>query len=275
MTLETLTWFDPDGTSVDLFDTRGINGRMMPPIRYTEDVVPGQPGARLREVQIAPRQVVVPILVDEASTPAYRAALRTMADLLDPTKGEGVLRAVDQEAAVRELHCFYIDGFGIEENYPVHARPSLLFRACDPFWYDAADTQVDYVVGSPATFFPIFPLRLSSSEVFADSAVDNTGKFTWPVWEIRGPGTGVALRNLTSGKLSSLSRPLLAGESATFDTREGVKTITLQDGTNLFPFFSGTLWPLASGSNAIRVEMSGATSDSRVTLRYKRRFLSA
>lgn len=282
MTLETLTWVDPIGAEIVLFARRGMTGRMMPPIRYSSDVIPGQPGDLVRDVQHGARQVVVPILADGLSTAAYRALLRSLAELLDPTRGEGMLRSVDGAGIVRELRCCYIDGAGIEENWPTAAVPSLLFHAGDPYWYDGNDTQVDYTLGTPATFFPFFPLRLSSSEVFADSTVANSGGVkTWPVWEILGPGSSLVVRNLDTGESSSLTRELLAGERVTIDTRprsqivSRPKSVTLQDGTNLFPLFAGSLWALQPGSNAVRVEMTGATSASLVTLRYRRRFLSA
>jgi hypothetical protein len=151
-------------------------------------------------------------------------------------------------------------------------RAEVELEASDPWWYDASDTALDFTLGTPATFFPLFPLRLSASEVFADATVNNDGDVdAWPVWSVTGPGAGLVLRNLTTGKMLSLNRTLSAGEIVTIDTRPRLKTVTLQDGSNLFSLLSGSLWPLAVDVNAIRVEFTGATSASVVSLRYRRR----
>lgn len=145
----------------------------------------------------------------------------------------------------------------------------------DPWWQDVGDITADFRTGAPATFFPFFPLRLSSSEVFADAQVVNDGDVeAWPVWVITGPGSGVVLRNLTTGTMLSVAVNLAAGESLTVDTRPGHKTVTANDGSNAFNLVGATssLWSLLVGTNSIRIELGAATSSSVVSLRYKRRW---
>lgn len=282
MTLETITWISAGGIEVPLYTdgirTRpGLKGRMMPSIRKSSFVVPGYPGQITTDVQHGTRDVVVPIYVEGGTMSEYRAVLRAIADSLDPVPGDGVLRISDPDGAERDLVCSYVDGFNFEEEWPSPAStPTLLFEADDPYWYDAAPTQITWTVGTPATFFPLFPIRLSSSEVFADATIDNNGSVsTWPVWTVTGPGSGLVLRNVTTGKSLSVVRTLGAGESISVDTRRGAKSIRDGAGANLWPVSSGSLWPLEKGSQAVRVEFTGATPASRVTLRWWRRFLSA
>ena len=66
-------------------------------------------------------------------------------------------------------------------------------------------------------------------------------------------------------------------DAVTIDTRPGAKTVTKQDGSNLFGFLAWPpqLWSLAQGSNSVRIEMSAATSASSVVLSWRRRYLSA
>lgn len=275
--LETISFVDASGLATVLADLRGITGRMMPPIRFTADTIPAQPGTRLRQVLHEARQVVIPIIVSGVSPVAHRAGLRAMAHRLDPVRGEGKLVVTAVDGTVRELHCRYVDGFGLQEDWPDFATPSLLFRADDPYWYDDADTQVDFDAGSAATFFPFFPLRLSSSEVFAAGDVTNPGDVeTWPTWNVVGPGSGLVLRNLTTGKLLTLDYDLAAGESVAIDARPGYKSVERQDGLNLFGSLSDDtdLWALAVGANSVQVEMTGATGGSVVTLRYRGRRLA-
>jgi hypothetical protein len=278
MTIETITWTDPDGASTTLTDVAGITGRGLPPVDFQDLVVPLQPGSSFRSVRDKARDLVVPILILGDSKTDYRTQLRDLAAQLHPSTSPGVLQVDTVDGLTRELDAWYVDGFQWVEETPNWMVPSLLFRACDPYWRDADWTQVDYTTGTVATFFPFFPLRLSSSEVFASATIDNDGDVdTWPVWNITGPGSGLILRNLTTGLLLSLTATLGAGESVEIDTTPGAKTVTKNDGTNLFGSLStdSELWALAAGSNSIQIELTGATSASVVSLRYRRRYLVA
>lgn len=281
MPVETITWVDPDGAELELFDLAGITGRGLPPVAFNDMVVPLQPGSMFRSVRDMARQLIVPICVQGVSLIDYREQLRTLAGLLHPSTSPGTLRVATVDGLTRELTCWYLDGFGWLEEYPDWSIPSIAFRACDPYWYDASDTEIDFRSGTPATFFPIFPLRLSASEVFADATVNNAGDIdVWPVWEIHGPAASpIVLRNLTSDTILTLDLALTAGETVTVDTRRGAKTVLAGDGSNRFSDVDwaggSSMWPLLTGSNSIRVEMAGATSDSLVALRYRHGYLVA
>lgn len=273
---ETIQFVDPNGAVTTLQKLRGATGRWMPDVQIDEQAVPGEDGARFRLARFGPRQTVVPILLDGATDVAYRAAVRALAASLNPKRGRGLLRATF-DGAVREIDAIYVDGMGFTEDFPVHGKPSLLFRHLDPFWYDSATTTQAFTSGTPQTFFPIFPIRLSSSTVFASTTVTNTGDVeAWPVWTITGPGSGLVLRNLTTGKVLALTRTFVAGEVVTIDTSPGAKTVLTAAGASLFSSLtSRQFWPLSSGANSIQVELSAATAASSVNLAYRRRFLSA
>lgn len=146
--------------------------------------------------------------------------------------------------------------------------------ASDRWWYDASDTALSFALGSsPATFFPLFPLRLSSSQVLASTTVNNGGDtVAWPVWTVTGPGSGLTIRNLTTGQQLTVAAALTAGEVLTVDTRPGAKSVIKGTATNLFGSLTGSLFPLAKGSNTIEISLVGATAASSVGLRYRRRW---
>lgn len=278
MTVETITWIDPDGDQLELTDLKGITGRGLPPVDFQDLVVPLQPGSAFRSVRDQRRDLVIPVLCDGSSKIDYREQLRTIARRLHPSSTSGVLQVATIDGTTRELDAWYVDGFQWIEEHPDWMTPSLLFRAVDPYWRDVDWAQTDYVTGTAATFFPFFPLSLSSSEVFAADSVDNGGDVeSWPMWMVTGPGSGLVLRNLTTGELLALTATLGAGESVTIDTTPGVKTVTKNDGTNLFSGLSSdsSLWSLAPGSNSIQIELTSATSASVVSLRWRRRWLTA
>jgi hypothetical protein len=280
---ETTVWIDADGGSTTLDVEWDTSGRFMPPIAFEDHGVPGQPGLRLDSVRHRDREFVLPIWLDASSESALRTAMRDLVAKMDPTRGDGKIRVTSPTGDQREITCRVASGLELSERLgstsgPTVQRAVVVFRAHDPYWTDTSDIIDTYTTGQPATFFPLFPLRLTSSEIFAAATVNNDGDVeAWPRWQITGPGSAFALRNLTTGKLLQLTTGLGGGETATIDTRPGAKTVVKNDGTNLFPDLSSdtSLWPLARGSNSIQVEMPGATSASEVRLTWRRRYLSA
>lgn len=281
MAAEIFEWIDPDGTTTELDVEWDVDGRFMPPSRRVEEEVPLQAGSRVRSVRHGPRDLRMLCWFEAATEEALRTQLRALIRTMDPTRGDGRLRITAPAGDQRELTCRYVAGLEMPEQLGDTAGPGLqraavVLRATDPFWYDVATTSATYETGTPATFFPFFPLRLSASEVFADATLDNGGDVeTWPVWTIVGPGSEIVLRNLTTGKALTLDHTLADGESVTIDTRPGSKTVLDQDGVSRFSSLtaSSSLWPLERGSNSIRVEVTGATAATAVTVAFKKRYL--
>lgn len=282
--METLTWIDPDGNQYPLTVAsdrlvRGrVQGRIAPPVEMTEERVPEQPGARLRQVVNGVREVAVPFGFWGESPAELLVHKRTLTVAMDPTRGEGRLRSEADDGTQRDLPCRYAGGLELIEDHPLRQPAVLVFRAHQPYWLDVNVQSNTFTTGQTATFFPFFPLRLSGSEVFAGTTIVNDGDVeTWPVWDITGPGSELRLVNVTTGRRLELATVLGVGGQVTIDTRPFVKTVTLDDGTNLFGDLSydSDLWPLVRGPNAIRIEMVGATADSQVQLTWQRRWLTA
>lgn len=281
---EIVTWIDPDGVETLLRPLWALSGRMAPPVKFEEESVPGQAGSRLRDVHHGPRDYTMPLRIDGVDAADLRTKIRELTLAMDPTRGPGRIRVQSPIGDTRELNCRYAAGLELDETLgdtstDVYQYAPTVFRAFDPYWYATSDVSQLFTAGAPATFFPFFPLRLVSSEVFADATVNNGGDVeAWPVWTITGPGSALVLRNLTTGKLLSLSTWLSAGgETLTIDTRPGIKTVTGDDGTNLFTTLTAdsSLFPLARGDNLIRAELIGSNAASSVQLAFKPRYLTA
>jgi hypothetical protein len=274
-------WIDADGGTTTLDVEWNVQGRGMPPTAFEEDRVPERSGSRLRAARHGSRDMTFNVWITAATSAALRTLLRSLIPKFDPTRGDGRIRVTSELGDQREITCRYAGGLELAENLGSTSalqlqRAPVAFRCFLPYWTDVSDTTVTYTTGVVSTFFPFFPLRLSSSEVFATGSVTNTGDVqTWPVWTITGPGSGIVLRNQTTGKLMSLTLTLGSSETLVIDTREGTKTVTKGDGSNQFSALSATssLWPLLRGVNAVQVEMSGATAASRVGLAYRPRYL--
>ena len=279
-----ISWVDANGTEY-VFDTdikvlSGMNGRFMPPVSFVEDKVPFQDGSKLRQVNIGYRDVDVPIFIKAKDEVGLRNKMRSATRMLNPLKDDGKLKVISPDGIQRELTCRYHSGLegseGRDDKGVWFQKAVLVFHAFDPYWYDSNTiVQTFRANESPGLFFPIPPLRLASSTVFADVTIGNTGDVeTWPEWIIQGPGENIVIRNLTTDDVTTINYSLNVGETLTVNTRPYHKTVTKQDRTNLFYTLSddSSLWPLEEGDNSIRIEMSNSTTDSSVQLTYKNRY---
>lgn len=286
MAKEIITWVRPNGSAISLSDETkyevllGTRGFYMPPISFVEDEVPLQHGSRVRKVRVKPRDIDVPLAIRGADETELRNNERILLRALNPLKGDGKLKVTSYDGSIRELQCRYSGGLEIEENSDTvwnHGKKAIvIFHAADPFWY-GVETQVKtFNPGQPATFFPFFPLRITSSSVFADTSIDNEGDIeAWPEWIITGPGENIVLRNLTTGEVTNLGTTSLeTDESITINTKEYEKTITKNDGTNLYgeQTDESSLWALQDGINNIRIEMANTSNSSSVQLTYRNRY---
>lgn len=281
---ETFEWIDADSDTTTLRVERNTQGRFAPPTRFVTDTSPLQPGSLVRSTRHESRRLVVPVIITGDTPSTLRENIRNLNYALDPSRGRGRLRVTAPDATQRFVYAYLEDGMGLEEaiNSTVGRtwqRASLQFFCEDPYWLDETTTSSTIVYNTTtATFFPFFPLRLSSSTVFGATTINNDGDVeTWPRWTITGPGSAIYLKNLTTGKTLNLDVTLSAGETVTIDTTRGVSSVTKNDGTNLFGYLSATssLWPLAKGSNSLQLEMSSATASSSIAYSYERRWLSA
>jgi hypothetical protein len=285
-----IIWVDPNGLEYDMSDQHmqidGMSGRYMPPIKFVEEEVPFQHGKRLREVKVDARDVDLPLYIEGENEMELKNKLRFLMKIMNPLKGDGRFKSISPDGSQRELTCRYSGGLDISEkkgNKIGNLQIAILiFRAFDPFWYDSQTiVQTFRKNESPGLFFPILPLRVASSTVFADATIENNGDVeTWPEWIITGPGENITLRNLTTGEVIELNHPdakLEAGETVVIRTTPippNEKTVTKSDGSNWFYTLSdnSSLWSLKEGNNSIQLEMGNATDASSIQLSYRPRY---
>lgn len=280
---EYTVWIDPDGSMMPLAPEWRAAGRFAPPTVREEDDVPGEPGSRLRAIKHAPREFSLALWIEDTDPAALRRQMRDLVFRMDPVRGDGRIRVSSPAGDQREIHCRVVGGLEMSEvlgetSADTVQRAVATFRAVDPYWYWVSDLVTEFEAGDPPSFFPIFPLRLASSEVFVDASVDNPGDVeAWPVWRITGPGTGLVLRNLSTGEVFDADITLASGERVVIDTRPGAKTITRSDGTNLWTEVDemSWMWALQRGTTLLRIEMTGTTPGvSKARLEFRPRLLT-
>lgn len=281
---EVVQWIGPDGVSTTLEHMEFTN-RFMPPVKFDADGVPGQPGEVFREVEHGTREFGVVFDVVASGESNTRAAIRAMVKKLDPKKGPGRFRVTSPVGDQREITCRYSGGAGLVEKVGDDSGPDwqqfpTTFLAHDPYWYDTSPIEQTFTITADApNFFPILPIHLAASELAVVSSTDNSGDVeAWPVWTITGPGSGIKLSNLTTGRFTWLpSLVLAAGQVLVIDSNPGAKSVFVDGSVNAYPALSNdsSLWPFDIGMNGVSLEMSGADNAvSELSMRYYRRYLS-
>jgi hypothetical protein len=282
MSREVFSWIDPSGRETLLSGTENVevvigpSGRFMPPIEYVEQTVPFQPGSKLKQLNVKSREIDLPLEIMGISTSDLRTQIRNLLAVFNPLLGDGQLKCVAEDGSQRYITCRYASGLDFAETGLTWQRANVVFKAFDPYWYDNSSIVQTFMINeSPGLFFPILPLRLASSTVFANVTINNQGDVeTWPEWIITGPGENIVISNLSTGETTNLNVTLDVGETITIDTTLYNKTVTKSDETNLFYTLSddSSLWSLQQGNNSIQIEMANATSDSSIQLTYRNRY---
>lgn len=276
--IESLTWVAPDGSSLPWPTQllRGMAGRGLPPIEVVTRQVPQRAGAVRVAARHLERTISIPLLLDgDVST--HRTLLRSWGRALNCVAGTGTLRFDLVDGTQRQIAASFVGGLELAEDVGWMTLADAQFLCHDPYFEDVSETS-DQVAGGTiaSTFFPFFPLRLSSSEIAAELTVSNSGDVeAWPVITVRGPATNPSILNVTAGKTLALTGSIGAGETVTLDSRPGAKTVRRQDGVNLYSSLTTAQWsPLTVGSNRVRLEATGTTTDTLVSVRWRRRWLT-
>lgn len=282
---EHFTWIPPEGDELDLIVERNVEGHFAPSATFTIDSSPLTDGAFVRQVRHEPKRLTLPIIIKGTDRVDVRQKVTSLLRSMNPKRGPGALRRrLDEYESYKYLPRVYVeDGLQLSEidsstSGKCWQRIGLLLLAEDPYWWDESVEQFTFEYeATTSTFFPFFPLSLLASSVFGLSTVSNDGDVeAFPLIYIEGPGSSIYVRNITTGAFLHLDMNLLAGETITVDTRPGYKTITKQDGTNLFSYqgTGSSLFSLDRGSNQIQIEISSADPDTSVSFAFQQRWLS-
>ena len=274
-------WQAPDGSVLDLTDesagfrvlAAGTRGLRSPEYELQTAKYAGIDGETLQAVRASANEPTLGLLVQADDEDTFRSRARGLVRAMRPKAGLGTLTVRSVSGDVRSLSCLCVGGLEGDEDQGSTLpgawwRLVLKFFAPDPWWV-GTPIPVDLSLGAPTAFFPILPVKLSSSSVQGQFTVDlsHADAPTYPVWTITGPGTGLTLTNLTTGRVITVSASLSVGQTLVIDTRPGFQSVRRGDGTNLMSAVTSdpALWPLMEGVNNVSAVLSGATAASRIS----------
>lgn len=286
-----IVWIEPDGTETDLTDGADIEvlhgklGDLLPEVD-AQTIVPAQlSGSTLIESRYGSRIVTLPLLMRDTGG-GIIADVGDLAAKFDILAGIGKLRFTESGISYF-LNCQYSGG--MSGNDAVGVTNSLnwystnpAFQAFDPFYYNVNSNSFEFTLSpTPGTFYPFPPSDWASIDLLASETISVNGDvFTWPVWNITGPGDQLILENITTGAVFSMPNHIIgSGEQVVIDARRGVKTVKDGFGNDLdnevdWENFS-SLWALAKGDNLIKIRMSNSSASTVVSLSYQPRYLRA
>ena len=204
-------------------------------------------------------------------------ARRKMQRVLNPKLGE-VTITYHQRDQVREIK-------GLAETTPVfpsgqgskglYYQKFLLHLIChEPFWLDTyyESREMSYLMGGIR-----FKLRLPtifSYRGFKRRAV-NEGDVATPVEiEFKGPATNPTVNNLTTGEFIKVNRELGEEDVLTINTSFGQKYVRI-NGQNAFHYIDldSVFWQLVPGENTLSYRSNNDSIKTRVTVKWKNRYV--
>lgn len=300
-------YITPDGLTYSFHDNRLtedsvrflmlFSGQGMPGISLLQQRGPFQNGVTVLDYRLSPREIIFVHRRRGCDREGYWDIRADILNHLRPNRqaaGQflpGKLRKILPNGAVRDIDVYASAGPVFEPRTldrwdEAGVMETLRFFAPDPTFYDPALTQtVVQVQSCDNLVFPFqFPFAFCGGGLIQTDTITYTG--TWlslPTIVIQGPARGALIRNLTTGEKIEFARAIPAGTTVTLDLRYGYKTVTDQLGANwiggltedsdLATFHLAPDPEAAGGVNILSASVSGASSETLITMSFYARYI--
>jgi hypothetical protein len=274
-----------DGVTSVLIEQDGIG---MTPVHRVVERGPQQHGESDRGFRLDPRVVQLVLGVQGDNLYAKRDLL---AQWFKPTNNAISLRWTREDAAVRQLDCYYLDSMGLGSNVKSRywLKVPAQFKAEDPTFYDPALVQSAFgiALGGDEMVIPlVIPWEVGTSVLDSTTTIAYPGTWrTYPVLVITGPVDDLVITNNATGeKLDWTGADIGAGTTRTVDLRYGHKTVVDGGGVDkaaeLTTDSDMATWHIADapdapgGNNSIHVTGANGTAATRIIIQYYKRYVS-
>lgn len=287
-----ILWFDSGGNMVDLSNPpnvtvrwQSLQGASVPEFRAITERVPLKDGSQLKYIDVEETEIDLTLILRGKNEADLWNRINLLSNHFNPRRGTGRLRVTTPNGVMREIECYPISGFKVNESTlkPTTVDIELTLLATNPYWQATNEAVEVFALDNPPNWFPIFPLQLGGDAIVSVFQLDNFGHVpVYPQWKITGPGSNPIIINQETGEYIALINnggiTLDSGQFITIDTE--AKTIMLNDGTNLMSKldWGSSFFPIPANGvfeegTSIKVEMPGATTESSIEVRYRYQYL--
>lgn len=266
-------------------------GTGMPPIQYVTQRGPYQNGETLRDMFLQPRIVQLIVRHSYCDRQKYWDGRAALLDILRPNRAggnpeTGVLRKVLPNGTKRDLCCVIqqgpnfaprqvgVGGGNVWDEWSY--TETLRFEAFNPVYFDPTAQIVALALADIGTFpmtFPVTFVGFSLSTVIVYAG-------TWdeyPTITIDGPLSQVVITNVTTGEHIGINYALPDGRSIIIGLGPGLKTVALDDGTQLIGAVTSdsdlATFHFTPGNNTITVTGSDTGTATRIVFSYFNRYI--
>lgn len=264
-------------------------GTGMPEIEYVTQRGPFQDGETVKDYFLRPRMVELRYRRNCCSREEYWECRAELLDILRPNRGatgtirlpQGTLRKILPDGSKRDLTVCIQQGpkFEAQRNSEWDSwsiDEILRFIAYNPIYFDPDGRSQSFGQGGALTFPITFPIVFSSFGNTVTLMYEGSW-IEYPVIVITGPLTATSIVNLTTGESIGFNYNVPAGRTVTIDLSYGVKSVTLDDGTNLIGAITSSsdfaTFHLQPGSNIVQVFGSGAGAGTALTINWLSRYI--
>lgn len=252
-----------DLNDFDSFMVLTLSGAGMAGIEHHTQRTPLQDGETHIRTLLAPRFLIVELVIMATTFETLQTARRTLTAALNPKKGAGTLKYKPDPAGVEYgISCFIEQGADFSNPVsPAAEVATISFRCPDPAWYNTTPSAPTVVVPAGGLSIPI-SIPMSISKAAKTETITNAGDLArYPVITAPGPFSDPLIKNDTTGKYLKLEGLSVAsGETLTVDM--SARTVAVAGVSYIDRVTAESeFWPLERGANSvtITVESGGAT----------------
>jgi len=285
----------PDGSKLELthpYRLRELAGIGMSPVEHNIQRAPFQDGATYLASFLRPRVVTFSLaLVDWSSELAVWDARDAMLSIVSALADGFGLLATLPSGAERRLDLRFADDLDMPiawRNWTLHQPTVMQAIAHQPLWYDPTSVNWTYMFdpGLGDWIFPLpFPRGFGSYDIGIEETKDYEGTFkAYPIITIGGPITNLVILNETTDEQLDFTGYTVADARVmTIDLTPGVKTVLLDDDTNLIDKLTDdsdlATWHIAAdpeatdGQNTMVVSGTGADPGTFIQIRFFTKYI--
>lgn len=231
---------------------------------------PYQDGSTITGVSLSDRELIIEGVILAADKEIYR---RQLLQAFNP-KLKGTLR-YEKGSIVKEIGCSTELAPAFPSDFSKNYQVFLITLLCpSPFWLDTfyEGEEMAYIMGG-------LKFRLSLPTSFSNRGfkrkANNEGDVETPVLiEFKGPAVNPTVTNETTGEYIKIKRELGEQDVLTLSTAFGQKYVRI-NGENAFHYIdlASTFWQLQPGENILSYTSNNDSINTRVTVKWKNRYI--